>query len=291
MPPVRGRRQQAAEPARGRSRKAAPPPPEPEYDRVDASSVVFGLVMVLAVIVAGAALMGGSLSKMGDRASGAFDGVAGAIGLSVADVMVVGLDGDAALAAMVMRQSEVESGDNMFTSDPHKIRRRILATGQVTDARVYRLWPNQILIHASPAEPVALWHDGEKWTVVDSLGKLINGVPAEQHADLIRVAGKGAPDGVPALVRAVSLNAPLAEKISYAQRVSERRWDLKLKTGATIRLPADHSVGGAAATLAELDSENSLTSRNLDRIDLRVPGKIFLKPTRTVGAGSAPAES
>ncbi|MEM5516644.1 cell division protein FtsQ/DivIB [Henriciella sp. AS95] len=291
MPPVRGRRQQAVEPARGRRRKAAPPPPEPEYESVDASSVVFGLVMVLAVIVAGAALMGGSLSKMGNRATGAFDGVAGAFGLAIADVKVVGLEGDAALAAMVVRQAEVESGDNMFTSDPHKIRRRILATGQVTDARVYRLWPNQILIHASPAEPVALWHDGEKWTVVDSLGKLIKGVPPEQHADLIRVAGQGAPDGVPALVRAMGINQSLATKVSYAQRVSERRWDIKLKTGATIRLPVDHSVGGAAAMLAELDNKTSLTSRSLDRIDLRVPGKIFLKPTRTVGAGSAPAES
>ncbi|WP_370234901.1 MULTISPECIES: cell division protein FtsQ/DivIB [Henriciella] len=291
MPPVKGRRQQAVEPARGRRRKAAPPPPEPEYESVDASSVIFGLVMVFAVIVAGAALMGGSLSKIGERATGAFDGVASAFGLSVADVKVVGLDDDAALASMVVRQSEVEAGDNMFTSDPHKIRRRILATGQVTDARVYRLWPNQILIHASPAEPVALWHDGEKWTVVDSLGQLINGVPPEQYPGLIRVAGTRAPDGVPALVRAVSFNQALGDRISYAQRVSERRWDIKLKTGATIRLPADHSIGGAAATLAELDARTSLTSRNLDRIDLRVPGKIFLKPTRKVGAGSAPAES
>ena len=71
MPQVKGRKQPQKAAARGR--KQPPPPPEPEYDRVDASSVVFGLVMVLAVIVAGAALIGGSLAKVGDRVDAARD--------------------------------------------------------------------------------------------------------------------------------------------------------------------------------------------------------------------------
>ncbi|WP_084397859.1 cell division protein FtsQ/DivIB [Henriciella aquimarina] len=290
MPQVRGRQTQQT--GKGRSRrKAPPPPPEPEYDRVEASSVVFGLVMVFAVIVTGAALMGGSLAKIGDRFGGAIDGTAGALGFGVADVKVVGLETDRQLAGMVERFTEIEHGDNMFRANPHAIRRRIMATGQVTDARVYRLWPNQILVHASPAEPVALWHNGEEWKVVDSLGRIMTAADPKDHARLLRIAGKAAPDGTPALMRAFARHHDLAGKVSYAQRVSQRRWDLKLKSGMTIQLPSDARIDRAAVALAELDQSEKLTSRAVDRIDLRVPGKTYLKPTRSVGAGSAPADS
>ncbi len=289
MPPVKGRQQTRA-PARGSRRKAAPPP-EPHYESVDASSVIFGLVMVFAVIVAGAALMGGSLSKVGGRLSGTMDGAAGAFGLSIADVKVVGLEDDPSLGRLVTRMSEIEPGENMFRADPHQIRRRVMATGQVTDARVYRLWPDQILIHATPAQPVALWHDGSTWQVVDSLGSIVSGAKAEDHTDLIRLSGAAATEGTPALMRALARNSGLSESLSYAERVSKRRWNLKLRNGTTIQLPADVRIDRAATQLAKLDSATGLLSRAVDRIDLRVPGKTYLKPKRSVGADSAPAES
>ena len=287
MPQVKGRKQQAAG---GRRGKAAPPP-EPEYDRVDASSVVFGLVMILAVIVAGAALMGGSLAKVGDRMDAALDGAARATGFAVLDVKVVGLENDTTLMSMVERMSEVEAGENMFRADPHDIRRRVVSTGQVTNARVYRLWPNQILIHASPAEPVALWHNGTQWTVVDSLGQTVAGLDPQDHSSLLRLSGVGAPDGVAALMRALSRNEAIIGEISYAQRVSQRRWDVKLRGGLTIQLPADAKIDRAAAQLAALTVQSDITDRELARIDLRVPGRAYLKPERKAGPGSAPAES
>lgn len=288
MPPVKGKQTKQT---KGRGRRKAAPEPEIYDEHVDASSVVFGLVMVLAVIVAGAALMGGSLAKIGDRVSGTMDGVAGTLGFAVADVKVVGLEEDPGLERLVSRMSEVEAGDNMFRADPHAVRRRIMSTGQVTEARVYRLWPNQILIHASPAEPVALWHNGESWKVVDSFGRIVDSLEARDHAELVRIAGKEAPDGTPALMRALRRHDALRQKLSYAQRVSTRRWDLKLRNGITIQLPADSRIDRAAIELADLDQSDGLTNRPVTRIDLRVPGKAYLKPERSVGAGSAPAES
>lgn len=288
MPQVKGRQQKAAA---GRGRKQALPPPEPEYQRADATSVVFGLVMVLAVIVAGAALIGGSLAKVGDRMDAALDGAASTAGFAIEDVKVVGLEGHPSLEGMVARMSEIEPGENMFRVDPHDIRRRVVSTGQVTNARVYRLWPNQILIHASPAEPVALWHDGKSWTVIDSLGKKVDGLDPRQHASLLRLSGAGAPDGVQALLHALSRNDGIVSEVSYAQRVSARRWDLKLRNGLTIQLPADAKIDRAAAQLASLDASTRLTDRSVSRIDLRVPGRVYLKPKRNAGQGSAPAES
>ena len=92
-------------PAASRSRKTPPPPPAKEaYARqADVSSILFGLVMVLAIIVAGAALMGGSMSRIGDRVSGTVDAVAAGLGFAVADVRLVGLDHDPRRASLVAR--------------------------------------------------------------------------------------------------------------------------------------------------------------------------------------------
>ena len=288
MPQVKGRQPQKGA---GRGRKQPPPPPEPVYERADTSSVVFGLVMVLAVIVAGAALIGGSLAKIGNRVDAALDGAATTAGFAVSDVRVVGLETDPSLAAMVERMSEVEPGENMFRADPHMIRRRVVSTGQVTNAKVYRLWPDQILIHASPAEAVALWHNGESWKVIDSLGQTMTGLDPQKHASLLRISGAKAPDGMKALLSALSRNEPLVDKVSYAQRVSARRWDLKLRSGTTIQLPADAKIDRAAARLAMLDASDDLTDRDLARIDLRIPGRAYLKLNRNAGADSPPAES
>ena len=288
MPQVKGRQPQKGT---GRGRKQPPPPPEPEYERVDTSSVVFGLVMVLAVIVAGAALIGGSLAKVGDRVDTALDGAARTAGFAVSDVQVVGLETDPALASMVERMSEIEPGENMFRADPHTIRRRVVSTGQVTNAKVYRLWPDQILIHASPAEAVALWHNGESWKVIDSLGQTMTGLDAKQHSSLLRISGAEAPDGMKALLSALSRNEAIIDEMSYAQRVSKRRWDLKLRSGMTIQLPADAKIDRAAARLAALNTSDDLTSSALARIDLRIPGRAYLIPKRNAGPDSAPAES
>ena len=127
--------------------------------------------------------------------------------------------------------------------------------------------------------------------MVDSLGRTVEGLDPKDHPSLLRLSGAEAPDGVQALLRALSRNQDIVPEVSYAQRVSARRWDVKLRSGLTIQLPADAKIDRAAAELAALDARAELTDREITRVDLRVPGRAYLKPKRNAGPGSAPAES
>jgi cell division protein FtsQ len=270
---------------RAKGKKAAPEP-DIILERTQISSVIFGLVMVVALIVAGAAMLGGSLSQIGKRWGSAMDGASRSVGLSVDTVEIIGLEHVPAMARQIKTAAMIEPGENMFRADPHLIRRRVEDTRLVTKVRVYRLWPDTVMIYAHAAEPTALWNDGEKWAVVDSMGRLMPKARATDHLELTKAIGVGGPEAVPALEKAFSLAPELRAEVDHARRVAGRRWDLVLKSGAIMKLPTDERLAGSMLFFADVEPMAELTRRPVSVIDLRVGGRVFLtpKPVRTEGA-------
>lgn len=254
---------------------------------VSVTSVLMGLSMVAAIIVTGAAWMGGSLSKMESRLANVADATARSVGLGVDHVAIVGLDHDPALFEEVRAAAMIEPGENMFRADPHVIRRRIEATRKVAGVRVHRLWPDQVMILADPAEPTALWSDGRRWAVIDAMGREMPGVDPAGHSSLPRTAGAGAPDAAPALAAALAEWPELAASVHYAERVAGRRWDLHLTSGARVHLPGDARLAGALARLSDLAGGRAFRSAGLAGIDLRHGSRVFLTPAAEAPHGDA----
>lgn len=262
---------------RAKGKKSAPEP-EIVLQRTQISSVIFGLVMVVALIVAGAALLGGSLSQMGKRWGSAMDGVSRSVGLSVDTVEVIGLEHVPEMARQIKSAAMIEPGENMFRADPHLIRRRVESTRLVTKVRVYRLWPDTVMIYAHAAEPTALWQSGEDWAVVDSLGRLMPKARPSDHLDLVKAIGAGAPEAIPALEQAFEQAPVLRDEVHYAERVSSRRWNLVMRSGAVLKLPADEQIERSLDFLTRMEPTAELTRRPLSAIDLRIAGRVFLTP-------------
>lgn len=248
-------------------------------EEVRVSSVLFGIVMLIAIVVATAAWMGGSLSQIESKFANFMDDTARTMGVSVNDVSVVGLEQNPVLARDIRAAAMIEPGENMFRANPHLIQRRVEATRKVLNVRVHRLWPDQVVIIADAAEPVALWHDGKYWRVVDSLGRIIPDARAEDHKKLVRLAGYGAPEAAPELVKKLVNTPELMQKIAIATRVSDRRWDLTVVSGASVRLPEDTELGPALARLNGLEQRAEISQRPLEMIDLRSEGRVYLSPT------------
>jgi cell division protein FtsQ len=70
-----------------------------------------------------------------------------------------------------------------------------------------------------------------------------------------------------------------------ATRIGDRRWDIKLKSGAVVALPAENP-GAALATLGTLQARYAILDRPMARIDLRQPGRLVLRPTVQDRAGA-----
>ena len=270
----------------GKSRKSTAKAPEPIIEEVRVSSVLFGLAILIALVVATAAWMGGSLSKVESRFANTMDGTARSVGLSVSVVDVIGLSMDGRLEADIRAAAMIEPGENMFRADPDTIRRRVMATGKVSAVRVHRLWPDQVVIIAEPARAAALWTDGRVWAVVDDLGRIMPKERVSDHADQLKLAGTGAPGAAPVLIAALKDAPDMTRRIKVATRIAERRWDLTLYGGAVIRMPEDAELAAAMSKFGGLEARTKLTLRPVSIVDLRLPDRVFLTPA---GAGGGKA--
>ena len=234
--------------------------------------------MVVALIVTGAALLGGSLSKMEQRWANALDGVSRSLGISVARVEVIGLEHDPELARLIRDAAMIVPGENMFRADPHLLRRRVENTNRVEHVSVYRLWPDTVMIRVDAARPTALWYDGTDWRVVDSLGRPMQDQSVAAHPDLLKASGDGAATALPALVSALADYPELLVRLERAQRISQRRWDLIFQTGLRVNLPADSGLDAGLARLASLEARSRISSLAVARLDLRISGRSTLSP-------------
>ena len=61
-------------------------------------------------------------------------------------------------------------------------------------------------------------------------------------------------------------------------RVDERRWDLRLKDGSLIQLPATNQ-DAALIQLDALDQRERLLELGFARIDLRTPSEVAVRPS------------
>jgi cell division protein FtsQ len=59
--------------------------------------------------------------------------------------------------------------------------------------------------------------------------------------------------------------------------VDGRRWDLRLRSGGLIQLPAEGEAD-ALRRLEDLDRESGLMRIGFDRLDLRVPAVVAVRP-------------
>jgi cell division protein FtsQ len=62
-----------------------------------------------------------------------------------------------------------------------------------------------------------------------------------------------------------------------AMRISERRWNLRMKNGTDILLPEGHEVE-ALDRLLQLQQDTALLDRPLEAIDMRLADRLVLRP-------------
>ena len=80
-----------------------------------------------------------------------------------------------------------------------------------------------------------------------------------------------------AILPEVAARPRLAERVEALVRVDGRRWDLRMKDGSLVQLPAVDE-GAALIQLEQLDQRSRILELGFERIDLRDPTVVAVRP-------------
>ena len=279
---------------KGKPRAAQPPGYQPA--KLHAASRVGLNPRVAISIAAGVFLFGlGMTLFTGSRAQtvGHFAGMGlanqfAALGFKTRAVHVQGAAPSA--ERDILDAAQLYKGQPILSIDLEALRRRIEAVGWVKQAKVIRLLPDTLVITVTPRNLLAVWQEHGVDHVVDNEGHVVSEADASQFADLPLVVGDGAGEAAGAVLPLVRQRPALLAQLQALVRVDGRRWDLRLRDGGIIQLPAT-GEDSALIQLDQLEQKARVMELGFERVDLRDPDMVAVRPkgvtTESPGAVSA----
>ncbi len=183
----------------------------------------------------------------------------------------------------ILAAAGVRTGDPILNVDLAALRGRVEGIGTVDSARVVRLLPDTLVISVVERPRLAVWQRGGAFSVIDPAGRVIREAAASDFPNLPLVVGADAAESASWMLEQVARRPRLSERLQALVRVDGRRWDLKMKDGGLILLPAA-TPEAAMVRLDELDRRTRLLELGFARVDLRNPDVISVRPRPTDGA-------
>lgn len=177
----------------------------------------------------------------------------------------------------ILRAAGVYKDDPVLGMDLEQIRQRVEAVGWVKEARVVRLLPDTLVLAVTERKQLAVWQHAGHSYVIDETGRVIPEADPGRFATLPLIVGAGANEAAAAILPEVAARPRLAERTEALIRVDGRRWDLRMKDGSLVQLPAVDE-GAALIQLEQLDQRSRILELGFERIDLRDPSVVAVRP-------------
>ena len=179
----------------------------------------------------------------------------------------------------------VSKGDPIIGFSLEQARKRIETLPWVAHATVERRLPGTIVVSLSERRPFAIWQNQGKYLLIDRDGQPVTDEQVAKFHDLPLIVGPGAPAAARVLLDALTDRPAIETRVVAAVRISERRWDLRMKNGTDIMLP-EGNVVAALDRLLLLQQQTALLDRPLEAIDMRLGDRLVLRPM----AGTTPTD-
>ena len=231
---------------------------------------------------------GGQLDGVVAEASRAGDWVARSVGLGVS---VVTISGSTHMSEpRILAIAGIDASRSLPLFDVAQARARLEADPLVKQASVRKLYPNQIVIEIVERTPYAVWQKDGDVSAIAADGAPIDEVSDGRYADLPFVVGEGANGRVREYVQLLDAMDELKPRVEAGVLVDQRRWNLRLKSGADIKLPEDNAQA-AIAELLSLQRQSRILEKDALALDFRIPGRVFVRLTEDAATAWAEAHT
>jgi cell division protein FtsQ len=244
-------------------------------------AMAFSGVIIAGTAVACAAWIGGSLVNARESIGTTMDKAAVTAGFGLEGEIEVRGVGDAR-AAEVRAVAMSEGRASLFSATPVAVKRRVESLPWVQSVTVRREWPSRLSIDVKRRPAYALAKTNGALSVVDANGAAVGGVTPYDGLPLMVGSTRGA--SAHDILLSLEDMPQVRTRMDALVRVGDRRWDMKMKSGAVVALPTSGETQ-ALRTLEALQEKYSLLDRPLSRIDLRAEGRVAVLPRDILAGG------
>ena len=178
----------------------------------------------------------------------------------------------------ILQELDLDGWTSLVGFDAEDARQRITQLPWIKVASVRKIYPDAIEVKVEEREPFAIWQRGTDLTVIEQSGAPITAFRGGRLAALPLVIGGGAPQAAADFVDKIKRYPELAAQVKAYIRIAERRWDVRLANGITVKLP-ETGDDLAIAELVKMDRENALLSRDITTVDLRLDDRLVVRLT------------
>jgi cell division protein FtsQ len=237
------------------------------------TGVVAGLCFLLAAAAYGI-VKGEHIPNIVTSIKSSADAAANAFGMRIAEVS---LSGQRQVSREeIFAAAGVTENSSLLFLDVADARARLEAIPWIAEATVRKLYPDRLQITVTEREAFALWQLNGKISVIAADGTALSARLEPRLVTLPFVVGPGAAAKARDFLAILDKHPLIRDQVRASILVGERRWNLRLKNGIDVRLP-ENDIEGALRTLARLDREKSLLSRDITAVDLRLADRLTVR--------------
>jgi len=190
--------------------------------------------------------------------------------------------------AEVLRTAGVTGTSSLLFFDVDAARASLKTNPWIADATLLKLYPDRLQIEIKERAAFALWQEAGRVSVVADDGTVLETYVSPQLGRLPLVVGVGAAARAREILTLLDTYPDLRDQVRASILIAERRWNLRLKNGLDIRLP-ENGIAQALTTLAALDKDKKLLSRDIVAVDLRLPDRVTVQLSDAAAAQRADA--
>jgi cell division protein FtsQ len=202
------------------------------------------------------------------------DSAANSAGMRIAEVS---LSGQRQVSREeIFAAAGVTANSSLLFLDVADAREKLEAIPWIAEATVRKLYPDRLQITVTEREAFALWQLNGKVSVIAADGTPLSAKVEPRLATLPFVVGLGAAAKAREFLAVLDRHPAIRDQVRASILVGERRWNLRLKSGIDVRLP-ENDVEVALTTLARLNREKSLLSRDITAVDMRLADRVSVR--------------
>ncbi|MEQ9116336.1 MAG: cell division protein FtsQ/DivIB [Rickettsiales bacterium] len=142
---------------------------------------------------------------------------------------------------------------------------------------VSRIIPKTLVVKVTEKNPIAIWQNEKKHYFITDNKEVISIYNTNNLEDFLIVTGKNANLAIEELFQIIDYAPIIKEHISSAIYIGERRWNIRLKNGLEIKLPAQLPLE-AWKEFTSLSAKKDLFSKKnkIKTLDFRIRDKLVV---------------